>query len=207
VPTDLKVRPATADRLPDLADLFDTNGTTRGCWCMFFLVTGKAFSAGWGRVNRAGFEEFAADVDPPAGLLAYRGDEPVGWCATGPRGRYPRALRSTVLKGRDRADDADIWLVPCFFVRRDARRSGVTRALLDYAVGMAAEYGARAVEGFPLAGTDRHPSGEAFLGTEPVFADCGFTVVSRPTPRRVIMRRELRGARARAPFRRVASTA
>jgi GNAT superfamily N-acetyltransferase len=187
----MDVRPVDANRLDDLAELFGTNGTTRGCWCTFFLVTGKKYTTGWGTANRALFEEFATAADPPAGLLVYRDGEPVGWCATGPLSRYPRALRSNVLKGHEAA--ADTWLVPCFFVRRDARRSGVTRTLLAAAVELAREYGATAVEGFPLAGNDRHPAGEAYLGIEPVFASCGFTAVARPTPRRVIMRLDLVG--------------
>jgi GNAT superfamily N-acetyltransferase len=185
------VRPVTGERLDDLAALFATNGTTRGCWCMFFLTSGRKFEAGWGQPNRARFEEFAASADPPAGLLAYRDAEPVGWCAAGPRARYPRALRSPVLKGREPAEDLDVWLVPCFFVRRDARGQGITQALLTAAVDLAREYGATAVEGFPLAGGDRHPGAEAYLGVEPVFAASGFRVVARPTPRRVVMRRSL----------------
>jgi hypothetical protein len=123
------IRPLTTERLPDLADLFETNGVTRGCWCMYFLLTGKEFGKGWRGGNRVRFEEFARAAavggqDPPAGLLAYRDGEPVGWCAMGPRSRYPRALRSPVLKGRDPDEDGDAWLVPCFFIRRTARRAG-----------------------------------------------------------------------------------
>jgi len=188
----ITIQPVT-DRLDDLADLFGTNGTTRGCWCMFFLVTNREFNSGWGPPNRAAFEEFATAADTPAGLLAYSGGEPVGWCAAGPRSRYARALRSTVLKGRSADEDDDVWLVPCFFVRRDARRSGVTRELLAAAVQLARQHGATAVEGFPLAHGDRHPSGEAYLGVEAVFESCGFTAVARPTARRVIMRRDLTG--------------
>jgi GNAT superfamily N-acetyltransferase len=187
-----EIHPLTSDRLDDLAELFGTNGTTRGCWCMFFLVTGREFTAGWGTGNRARFEEFAAGQDPPAGLLAYRDREPVGWCAMGPRSRYPRALRSPVRAGRDPSEDQDVWLVPCFFVRRGARRAGLTRALLAAAVAQAEESGATAIEGFPLAGEGRHAAAEAYLGTEPVFATCGFRPLARPSPRRVVMRRPLR---------------
>lgn len=187
----MRIRPAGAGQLDDLAALFGTNGVTRGCWCMFFLVTNREFNAGWGATNRAAFTGFAAAADPPAGLLAYRGGEPVGWCAAGPRSRYPRALRSTVLKGRSPGEDDQVWLVPCFFVRRDARGSGVTRELLSAAVRQAQRYGATAVEGFPLASGPRHPAGEAYLGVEEVFASCGFSAVARPTPRRVVMRLDL----------------
>ena len=60
------------------------------------------------------------------------------------------APRSPVLKDRDPAEDDDVWLVPCFFVRVGARRMGFTRALLTAAVEVAGEHCAKAVERFPL---------------------------------------------------------
>ena len=164
---------------------------TRGCWCAYFLRTGRAFTAGWGPENRAFFEEFAADAHPPAGLLAYRDGEPVGWCATGPRSRYGRVLRSPLLRTRDADEDGTVWFVPCFFVRRDARGAGVTVGLLDAAVRLAQAHGAPAIEGFPLVGGVRHPVSEGYLGTEPTFTACGFRVTGRPSARRLVMRREL----------------
>lgn len=190
--TPVEIHPLDRGRLDHLAELFGTNGTTRGCWCMFFLLTGRDFGAGWGAANRARFEEFATGEGPPAGLLAYRDGEAVGWCALGPRSRYPRALRSPILGQRDRGEDDRIWLVPCFFVRRDARGAGLTRELLITAVDQARRHGATAVEGFPLAGDTRQPAAEAYLGMESTFAACGFDPVARPTPRRVVMRRPIR---------------
>ena len=33
-----QIYPVTPERLDDVADLFNSNGATRGCWCMFFLL-------------------------------------------------------------------------------------------------------------------------------------------------------------------------
>jgi len=74
----MEIHPVTANRLADLAHLFDSNSTTRGCWCMWFIATAKERRDGWGAGNRARFEEFAATAEPPAGLLAYRDGAPVG---------------------------------------------------------------------------------------------------------------------------------
>jgi GNAT superfamily N-acetyltransferase len=93
-------------------------------------------------------------ADPPLGLIAYEGEVPVGWVATGPRSRYPRAIgpRVRILKERDLTEDDDVWLLPCFFVRVGYRRRGVTAALVTAAVDAAnARGGAKAVEGFPIA--------------------------------------------------------
>ncbi len=187
------VRPLTPDRLDDLADLFGSNATTRGCWCMWFVGTSKEVEAGWhGGGNRRAFEALAREADPPMGLLAYDGDLAVGWLATGPRSRYPRTIgpRTRILRDRDPSEDDDVWLLPCFFVRVGHRRAGVTAALLAAAVGQAGEHGAAAVEGFPVAdGVPR--SQDDYLGRQRRFADCGFTCVAEPSPRRVVMRRQL----------------
>jgi GNAT superfamily N-acetyltransferase len=192
--TAIAVHPLTPDRLADLADLFGSNATTRGCWCMWFIDSAKDVQAGWrtGR-NRRAFEALARDADPPMGVLAYAGDTPVGWLATGPRSRYPRTIgpRAKILRDRDPAEDDDVWLLPCFFVRVGHRRSGVTAALLAAAVDLAGEHGAPAVEGFPIAeGQPR--SADDYLGRERRFAECGFACVAEPSSRRVVMRRDLR---------------
>lgn len=185
------IEPLTGDRLGDLATLFGTNGTTRGCYCTWFLIPAKQCHAGWGEANRLTFEA-CAEADPqPMGLLAYADGTPVGWCAAGPRDRYARALRSPVLRSRNPAEDERVWLVPCFFVRVGFRRQGIMRELLVRAIELAASQGATAIEGFPLSGDRRRGSGEAYLGVEPVFAECGFTVVDRPTASRALMRLEL----------------
>jgi hypothetical protein len=153
----MDIHPVTVDRLAGLADLFDSNSTTRGCWCMWFIASSKErranCRANWGAGNRARFEAFAATTDPPAGLLAYQDETPVGWCALGPRLRYPSAIgpRSIMLKERNPNEDDDVWLVPCFFVRVGFRRSGITYTLLTAAVDLAQRSGAKAVEGFPLS--------------------------------------------------------
>lgn len=186
------ILPVTPDRLDDLADLFQSNAATRGCWCMAFISTRRELGRGWrDGGNRARFEDMAMTADPPLGLIAYREGRPVGWCAIGPRSRYPRAIspRATVLKDRDPAEDDDVWFVPCFFVRVGERRRGTTYELLNAAVALARSYGARAIEGWPLTGK---PSPDEYLGREQVFDACGFDRIRRPTPRRVVMRRELR---------------
>jgi GNAT superfamily N-acetyltransferase len=191
-PTSLRIEPVVPSRLDDLDTLFATNKTTAGCYCMWFLGSVKECHAGWGAGNRQRFGEFVRAANEPAGLLAYRDDEPVGWCAVGPRMRYARMLRAPVLKQRDPSEDANVWLVTCFFVRRDARRSGVTSSLIEAAVTLASSHGATAIEGFPLAGDRRRSASEAFVGVEPLFASSGFSRVAHPTAARVVMRRELR---------------
>ena len=82
-------------------------------------------------------------------------------------------------------------MLPCFFVRVGYRRTGVTAALVAAAVDAAEAHGARAVEGFPIA--DGYPkSQDDYVGKQRRFEECGFTCVAEPSPRRVVMRRDLR---------------
>jgi GNAT superfamily N-acetyltransferase len=90
--------------------------------------------------------------------------------------------------GRDEdRTDASVWAVTCFFTRRGVRKRGVSQALARVAVEFARERGARAIEGYPITTTDVIIQ-ELHVGTVGVFADAGFTEVSRPTVRRVVMR-------------------
>ena len=198
LPREFEIRPVTADRLDDLADLFMSHVTPRGCWCMAFIGTYSDFRNGWiDGGNRVRFEALARASDVPMGLLAYADERPVGWCATGPRSRYNRAIgpRATIMKGRDPTEDDDVWFVPCFFSRVGTRRSGMTYALLEAAIELAREHGAKAIEGFPVGGNKRGV--DEFIGREHLFAACGFECIARPTPRRAVMRQELIAPRRR----------
>lgn len=188
----MEIHPATPDRIDDLAELFATHAGTRGCWCMAHILPRKELHAGWRNGgNRKRFEQLQAESDPPLGLVAYEDGKPIGWCAIGPRTRYPTTIspRATIYRDRDQTEDDDVWLMTCFFVRVGHRRSGVTHALLEGAVDLARRYGAKALEGLPIAesyGKER----DAYVGRQRLFAECGFECVSQPSPRRVIMRRD-----------------
>jgi GNAT superfamily N-acetyltransferase len=93
--------------------------------------------------------------------------------------------------GRDenKADDG-VWAVTCFVVRRGLRRRGIASALAEAAVDFAHERGARAVEGYPRVTQPGDEVGDValYVGNRNLFANAGFREVSRPTPRRVVMR-------------------
>jgi GNAT superfamily N-acetyltransferase len=188
----LTIQAVTSELIPDLGKLFSTDPAADRCWCMWFIIPVKEYHAAGGEGNRASFCELAAGSDLPLGLLAYQDGEPVGWCAVGPRSRYVRALKTPTYRGGEAREDSDVWLVPCFFVRKDARRRGVTRALLEAAVRLADENGAAAIEGFPLSGTQGRSSRDNQVGSEALFSACGFEGIRTPSTSRVVMRRTLK---------------
>jgi GNAT superfamily N-acetyltransferase len=130
-------------------------------------------------------------------VLAYRDGEPVGWCAVAPRPTYTRLPRTEVLRGTQPVElgDAAVWSVTCFVVRVGHRRAGLSRVLLDGAVRLAREGGARVVEGYPVdvAAKAATSSAELYHGPLSTFLSAGFRVVARPRPARPVVRLELPG--------------
>ena len=146
----LRVRPVTAERWPDLVDLFERRGPRGGhrnvpgygCWCMYWrdrtLAHGTPKKRALGALVRAGREP---------GLLAYDGTEAVGWTSVAPREEYRALFRSPQYRPRD--DDEGVWSVVCFVVDRPRQRAGVAGALLDGAVEHATDRTAALLEAYP----------------------------------------------------------
>ena len=193
------IRPLTPDRLPDLASLFEQGGDPKWCWCAYFRVRGFDFSKGSKERHRAAMEaatRATAGEDRAPGLVAYDGDEAVGWISIGPREDYERLAYSTVLKP---LDDKPVWSIVCFVVGRRSRGQGLARRLLDAGIDYARDHGARLLEAYPVDVTDgkRVPAGDVYRGTLAMFQRAGFKVVDRrKTPgsgtMRPIVRRAIR---------------
>lgn len=122
------------------------------------------------------------------GVLAYDGDAAVGWAALAPRSEYSRLDRSPVTKP---IDDAEVWSVTCFVVRKSHRGRGVASALLAGAERRARELGAEVLEGYPVAPDKPLGATDAWHGLESMFLKAGFREVARRKPRRPIYRKTL----------------
>ena len=187
--SDLRIVPANEVEWDDVAAVFGDRGPGPRCWCQRYkLFPGESF-AGLGPGVLA--ERLREQTEGGSGLVAYLGDEPVGWCAVEPRPAYHGLLRKTFRihwEGRDEdRDDESVWSVTCLLARAGYRKRGVARALAEAAVEHARTHGARAVEAYPVV-VKNVIDEELHVGTESVFADAGMTVVSHPSKRRVVMR-------------------
>ncbi len=184
----MAIHPVTPDRWNDVLELFGENGAYSNCWCTWWLLTGKAWDAA-SKDERRELLHSKVETGHEPGLLAYRDGRPVGWCAVGPRDRYAR-LNSPRARVYKRIDDADTWVINCFFIHRDHRGTGVATALLDAAVAHAERRGATIVEGYPI---DREAkpsrSADLFVGTLTMFRDAGFEEVNRVGDRPLVRRR------------------
>lgn len=123
-----------------------------------------------------------------AGLLAYDGDEPVGWIAIEPRSAFPRLARSRTLAP---VDDRPVWSITCFFVARSHRGKGLTRALVEAAVRYARSRGARIVEAYPVDPVREVADAAVYHGAASTFRALGFEEVARRSGTRPIVRREV----------------
>ena len=176
----LTFRPLTPDLMDDLKVVLRGSWGS-SCWCMFPRVSGPQ----WNRLpgegsganrRRIAMEELARRPIAP-GILAYRGEQPVGWAAVAPREELTRVERS---RATPRVDDEAVWVIPCVTVGTEARGQGVAVALVRAAAQYAFDRGAPAVEAYPRAGSHRTGADNIFFGVEPIFARAGFHVVRGP---------------------------
>jgi len=192
----IAVRPANKASWDDLRAVFGTRGDAANCQCQWF----KARDV-WAipKPERAARLRSQAHCDEPdatttSGLVAYLDGDPAGWCAVEPRTAYERLLRARVPwlgRTEDKADPG-VWAVTCFVTRAGYRRRGVSGSLVRAAVEFARERGASAIEGYPMrVEPGRAGGGELFVGVASAFESADFKEVSRPTPRRAVMRLDL----------------
>lgn len=182
----LTIRPLTRTRVDHLRQV--VRGTWGGgasrCWDLWPRYTARQerelglTGSGASDRRRAALALLAQRRRAP-GLLAYRGREPVGWIAIGPRLDFSRIDAS---KATPPVDTVPVWVIPCITVRRDSRGEGIAVALIRAAVEYAAARGAPAVEAYPRAGDARVRHDLAFYGTVPMFRHAGFRVARRSIP-------------------------
>lgn len=194
----IRVVPAYVASWLDLSAVLESAKCHGGpCWCQRFKIA----PAQWRSVQaqeRAKRLRRQTNCDQPGaastcGLVAYQQDVPVGWCRVEPRSAHAW-LGATPWAGRnENPTDDTIWAVSCFIVRPDHRRRGITHVLTREAVEFARERGARAVEGYPMETVPGQNItwGELHVGGVDGFLDAGFSVVARPSKRRVVVRLDL----------------
>ena len=194
----IRVVPANEASWEDLQAVFGRRGPAARCWCQRFkLSPGESFGntpvedRAWRlrQQTECGF----ADAEDTSGLVAYVEGEPAGWCAVEPRPAYHGLVRVFRVpwtgRDEDRTDDS-VWAVTCVRTRAGYRKRGVSRAMVAASVSFARDRGARALEGYPIV-TTQVIEEDLHVGTVPTFEAAGFRIVSRPTPRRVVMRIDL----------------
>ena len=184
----IETKPVMPELIDDLSSLFCSDATADKCWCMWFIRSVKEFHQVGHDGNKTSLIEIVKREKLPVGILAYHEGDPKGWCAVGPRERFVRGIKTPTYRTQDPDPFKKVWLVPCFFVREDARGLGLSQALLGAAVELAINYGAEAIDGFPIVSDKKRSHGEIQVGFEKVFLQYGFKVMRRPSKNRVVVR-------------------
>lgn len=156
---------------------------------MYWRETRAEYERKKGEANRKALKKLVT-TGPPPGLIAYADGKPAGWCALAPREAYSTLARSRILAP---VDEARVWSVPCFYIARPFRRTGLTSKLLQAAAEYCAKKGAKILEGYPVdPKKGSMPDVFAYTGLVTAFKNAGFTEVARRSATRPIMRRVLK---------------
>jgi GNAT superfamily N-acetyltransferase len=187
----IEVHPAT-----DFADVKTMVGPKRPdanvCWCLSYRIPSKDNQALTGIAR--GSKVAALMKQGPPGVLAYQGDEVVGWAAIHPRADTAFATNRRI----PHVDDLDVWSLWCVRVRPGHRGEGISHALVHGAVDFARESGAPAVEAYPVDNKGKKVDlTMAYVGTRRLFEKAGFTKAADTDSvlngfPRVLMRLDLR---------------
>ena len=187
----IEVRPATA---------FDDVRTMVGpkrpdanvCWCLSYRIPSKENRALVGTARGERVKQLMKEG--PIGVLAYDGEEVVGWAAVAPRAETSFARNRKI----PHVDDLDVWSVWCIRVRPGHRGEGISHHLLRGAVEFARERGAPAIEGYPVDNRgEKVDLTMAYVGTRGLFERAGFSKAAGTDSvlngfPRVLMRLDLR---------------
>ena len=184
------------------ASVFDDVATMVGpnrpdasvCWCLSYRLTSSKENLALHGPARGERVRELCRQDPPPGVLAYDGDEVVGWAAVHPRADTSFATNRKI----PHVDDVDVWSVWCIRVRPGHRKQGISHHLLEGAVEFARSHGAPAIEGYPVDNKgEKVDLTMAYVGTRSLFQKAGFRKASGTDSvlngfPRVVMRLDLR---------------
>lgn len=186
---------ATSARWDDVQHALTGGGDGASCQCIWPMLRNKD----WDRTTtpeRTEMLRHELDAGPPPGLIAYVDGEAAGWIRIGPRSAQRRLeYTRTIAAATDEPfDDAAVWAVTCFVVRREHRGRGLNTALLRAAIRHARDSGARLIEGYPVdtGGTNRRAN-ELFHGMLTTFLAEGFRQRGELKPGRPLVALDLAG--------------
>jgi len=147
------------------------------CWCLSYRIPSKLNNELRGPARGEYVAELCrAEIAP--GVLAYGGDEPVGWAAVAPRADTSFARNRRI----PHVDDLAVWSLWCIRVRPGHRKQGISHALIAGAVEFARDHDAPAIEAYPLDNGDAKVDlTMAYAGIRKNFERAGFTKAADTT--------------------------
>ena len=169
----LRIEPLTESRMEDFAAVANPNHRQKHCWCLSHRLSAQEIRERGGEDRYEAMCSLAREKIAP-GVIAYLGDQPVGWCSISPRAQIPKLENSKLIRP---VDDLRVWSIICMVVRGGYRRRGVNRQMVLGVLEYAKSLGAPAVEAYPVDPEGRMDLTMAYVGTRKMFEEAGFEVV------------------------------
>lgn len=182
----LSFEPLTRSNWNKFVTLFGENGACGNCWCMYYRLSKSDFKEGKvDEGNKRAMKEIVWS-NKPTGILGFYDGEAIAWCAIAPRDDFIKLERSRVHK---RIDDLKVWSVPCFFIHKDFRRSGISVVVLNGVIKYAGENGIKVIEAYPTITTkEKLPDSFLWIGLYKSFERSGFEIVDQTSKNRPMVR-------------------
>jgi GNAT superfamily N-acetyltransferase len=182
----LRIEPLTKSNWDKFEELFGVKGACGNCWCMYYRLKNSDFRKGkTGEGNKKAMKEIVWQ-NKPAGILGFYEDQAIAWCAFAPREEFIKLENSHVHK---RIDDKPVWSIPCFFIKKNYRRKGVSVAMLKGIIQFAELNNIKIIEAYPAIPTqEKLPDSFAWIGLYKSFERVGFEIVDRTSKNRPMVR-------------------
>jgi ribosomal protein S18 acetylase RimI-like enzyme len=182
---ELTIRRLQSTDWPIVEKLFGANGACGGCWCMWWRlpVHGKAWKEAKGERNQQALRSLI-EAGQVHAMLAFAGEEPVGWLCFGPRKTFPFLDKSRVLQT---GSGDGTWSMVCFYIPSRWRGQGVASQMLAAGTKEAFARGATEIEAYPaVPSSGPLPAAFAYTGVPKLFEKAGYKKIRRPTGQRPI---------------------
>lgn len=182
----LSFEPLQKENWRKFVHLFSDKGACGNCWCMYFRLSKSDFQEGKADDGNKAAMKNIVWANKPTGILGLYEGQAIAWCALAPREDFIKLENSRVHK---RIDNKIVWSIPCFFIHKDFRRSGVSVELLKGAIKYAKEIGIKIIEAYPTIPTqEKLPDSFAWIGLFKSFERAGFQIVDRTSKNRPMVR-------------------
>ncbi|MDR1893505.1 MAG: GNAT family N-acetyltransferase [Spirochaetales bacterium] len=171
----IKIKPVDKNNWADFELLFESTGGPKYCWCMVWRMTKDELKQN-NSICRKNFIKQRVWSNIPIGILGYFDDEPFAWCSIAPRETHQRLCGDENLK--------NVWSITCFFIKKQFRKQGITKYLIEKAKDYAKENGAEYIESYPV---EPDSPSYRFMGFVKTFEKAGFKFVRMAGTRRHVM--------------------
>jgi len=177
--------PLTIDNWDKFVQLFGKKGACCDCWCMYYRLPKVAWEAGKADNGNKNAMHRLVIENKPAGILAFYEDEAIAWAAFAPREDFIKLEKSRVHK---RIDNKPVWSVPCFFIKKEFRRKGVTSKLIKGIIKYARESSIEIIEAYPSVPAGESPDAFLWTGLYKPFEQAGFKIVDQKSKNKPMVR-------------------